>query len=66
MRRSASRCDTIIDLIDHCLAEYDPIASSSRPDHGRSPRGQRCHEPQRLLGQHLIPAERPSSTKGTR
>jgi hypothetical protein len=38
MRRSASRCDTIIDLIDHCLAENDALTSGSRPDHGRSPR----------------------------
>jgi hypothetical protein len=40
MRRSESRCDTIIDLIDHCLAENDALTSGSRPDHGRSPRRQ--------------------------
>jgi hypothetical protein len=40
MRRSASRCDTIIDLIDHCLAEHDALASRSPPDHGCSPRRQ--------------------------
>ena len=49
MRRSASRCDTIIDLIDHCLAEYDAATSSSRPDHHRSPRGQRPMEPSRYV-----------------
>jgi hypothetical protein len=66
MRRSASRCDTIIDLIDHCLAEYDAVAFSSWRDHGRSPRGPTCHEAQLLLSQHLIHTEIPSSTKGTR
>jgi hypothetical protein len=45
MRRSESRCDTILDLIDHCLAEYDAVASGSRPDHGRSPRGRRVLSP---------------------
>jgi hypothetical protein len=57
MRRSASRCDTIIDLIDHCLAEYDAVALSSWPDDGRSPRGPTCHEAQPLLSQHLILSE---------
>jgi hypothetical protein len=45
MRSSASTCDTILDLIDHCLAEYDAVASDSRPDHGRSPRDQRVLSP---------------------
>jgi hypothetical protein len=29
MRRSTSRCDTILALIDQCLAEYDAAASST-------------------------------------
>jgi hypothetical protein len=49
MRRSASRCDTIIDLIDHCLAEYDAVASSGWPAHGRSPRDQRVMRPSHYL-----------------
>jgi hypothetical protein len=49
MHRSASRCDTIIDLIDQCLAEYDAVASRSRRDHGRSPRGQRVMKPSDYL-----------------
>jgi hypothetical protein len=49
MRRSESRCDTIIDLIDHCLAEYDAVASRSRRDDCRSPRGQRVMRPSDYL-----------------
>jgi hypothetical protein len=49
MRRSASRCDTIIDLIDHCLAEYDAVAPRSRPDHGRSSRGEGVMRPSHCL-----------------
>jgi hypothetical protein len=45
MRRSASRCETIIDLIDHCLAEYDVLASSSRPAPHRSTPRQRVLRP---------------------
>jgi hypothetical protein len=49
MRRSESRCDTIIDLIDHCLAEYDAVASRSRRDDCRSPRGQHVMTPSDYL-----------------
>jgi hypothetical protein len=45
MRRSAPRCDTIIDLIDHCLAEHEALASSSRPDQRRSPHRQPLPRP---------------------
>lgn len=49
MRSPASTCDTILDLIDDCLAEYDADASDTRPDHGRSPRDQRVLSPSAYL-----------------
>jgi hypothetical protein len=38
MGHSTSRCDTIIALIDECLAEYDAVVSSPKradPDNSR-------------------------------
>jgi hypothetical protein len=38
MRRTNSRCDQIIDLIDRCLAEYE-LATASPLTRGAQPKG---------------------------